>query len=72
MPRPASRVPLCQEMSRIRSDVGKARRVLPKPGPSQTPADASAAYWLERAIWCLSQAERAWDDPPKQGVSDES
>lgn len=63
MPRPASRVPLCQEMGRIRSDVGKARRVLPKPGPNQTSQDAKAAYWLERATWCLLQAEQAWDDP---------
>lgn len=63
MPRPASRVALCGELGRLRSLIGKARRSLPESGPDQNPPDASAAYWLERAVWCLTQAEQAWDDP---------
>lgn len=77
MPRPASRVPFAQECGRARSIINQAQkqlrpprhlagldqpRSLPSPSPLQL-QDARAAYWCERAVAALKQAEESWDDP---------
>lgn len=64
MARPASRVQLCIDLAGVRSQLAKLRKQLPKaPGSVRTaPHDMAAAYWLERAAWCITQAEQAWDD----------
>ena len=62
MPRPASRVALCQELARIRSLVRKADGRLPKE-PAPGSRDAWARWWVQQAERALAQAEQAWDDP---------
>lgn len=51
------------EIQRLRSEVAKLRRKLPKApgGPTVPVEEMRAAYWLERAAWCLDQAGSAWD-----------
>lgn len=60
---------LLTELAGIRGKVMQARRRLPKFDPNQstqTPEEATAAYWIERAARCLQAAESAWDEPTEQ------
>jgi hypothetical protein len=65
MPRPDHRVQLCMDIARVRSELGKLRRQLPKaPGTrSCDPHDMAAAFRLEQAIRHCVYAEQSWDDP---------
>lgn len=56
-------VELCKQIATQRAELGRLRRLLPKPGPQQTPGQARCAYWLERAAGACQQAENAWDAP---------
>jgi len=60
-------VELCKRIAAVRGEVGRLRRQLPKTEFDQTPQQANAAYFLERAALCLKQAEDAWDPPEAKG-----
>lgn len=77
MPRPPMRVTFCQTLGELRSRIAKAQREhlrpqqhlksLEHPRPLVPPTqlqlqDGRAAYYCERAVAMLRQAEEAWDD----------
>lgn len=65
MTRPDS---LIAELGRLRGECNQARRRLPKFNPTartQTPEEAEAAYWIERAASSLQHAAESWDPRPE-------